>query len=108
MAAVAESYSNHPIAQSIVAQAGDLSGASSENYQELAGMGIRVTVDGKDVLCGAKRLMDHYSIPVKETDANIYVAVDGKLIGTITVSDQLREMCIRDRSMLDQGMLSIS
>ena len=91
MAAVAESYSNHPIAQSIVAQAGDLSGASSENYQELAGMGIRVTVDGKDVLCGAKRLMDHYSIPVKETDANIYVAVDGKLIGTITVSDQLRE-----------------
>ncbi len=91
IAAVAESYSNHPIAQSIVAQAGDLSGASSENYQEIAGMGIRVTVEGRDVLCGAKRLMDHYSIPARETDANIYVAVDGKLIGTITVSDQLRE-----------------
>ncbi len=91
IAAAAESYSNHPIAQSIVAQAGDLSRASSENYQEIAGMGIRVTVEGKDVLCGAKRLMDRYSIPAQDTDANIYVAADGKLIGTITVSDQLRE-----------------
>ena len=91
IAAVAESYSNHPIAQSIVAQAGDCSNSSSENYQEIAGMGIRVTVDGKDVLCGAKRLMDHYGIAAQETGANIYVAVDGKLIGTIAVSDQLRE-----------------
>lgn len=91
IAAVAESYSNHPIAQSIVAQAGDLSGVSSENYEEIAGMGIRVTIDGKEVLCGAKRLMDKFAIAAKETDANIFVAVDKKLIGTITVSDQLRD-----------------
>lgn len=91
IAAVAESYSNHPIAQSIVAQAGDLSGVCSQNYEEIAGMGIRVTVDGKEVLCGAKRLMEKFSIAARESEANIYVAVDGKLIGTITVSDQLRE-----------------
>ena len=95
LAAQVESQSNHPVAQSIrqaYGQAVDESGV--QNYEEIAGHGIRAQVNGRTVLAGNDRLLHREEIPhdVCTVDGTVaHVAVDGTYSGRIIIADELKE-----------------
>lgn len=93
-AAFAESYSNHPIATSILnAYSKEIDKEKIENYEEIAGHGIKVNVKGKEVLAGNIKLMDLNKIQhklVEDMGTVIYVALDGNFAGSILISDEVK------------------
>ena len=95
LAAHVESESNHPVAQSIRQAHGKAIDASEvEDYQEIAGHGIRATVKGKVVIAGNDRLLHQEEIPhdVCVVDGTVaHLAVDGEYSGRIMITDELKE-----------------
>ena len=93
-AAHAESSSTHPIALSIrQAYSADIDGQHIAKLDEQAGYGISAVVDGKHVLAGSARLMQRENIAFDEANEPgtlVYVAVDGKYMGFVAISDTLR------------------
>jgi Cd2+/Zn2+-exporting ATPase len=93
-AASAESYSTHPLAQSILNRYGqNPDPARMDSHTEIPGKGVSARVDGKQVLCGNRRLMADYNIDVDEGIAagtSVYVAVDGVYAGRIDMGDTLK------------------
>ncbi len=98
-AACVESYSNHPIATSILKAYGkDIRKEDIEDVSEIAGKGISAKVKGKYVLAGNLKLMDSERISYnKSVNAGtiIYVAIDKKYAGSIIISDEIKEDSIR-------------
>lgn len=94
-AAYAEIHSNHPIAQSIRSAYGkEMKEDLIQNYNEISGHGIQVTVNGKEVLAGNAKLMKKEQIPFQVPTAIgtiVHVAVDKKYAGYIVISDQIKE-----------------
>lgn len=94
-AAYAESFSNHPIALSIL-KAADVqtSSAKMDNYSELPGLGVSVTVGGRQVLAGNSRLMEEKTIhfgTVESSGTVVHVSVDNRYAGWIEISDAIKE-----------------
>ncbi|MDR1898811.1 MAG: cadmium-translocating P-type ATPase [Treponema sp.] len=93
-AAHAESHSSHPIAKSILRAYGKpVSGGNITGYEEIAGQGVRVLVDGKTVLAGNGRLLEEAGIPCSAPDIPgtlVYLAIDGAFAGYIVISDELK------------------
>ena len=91
LAATAEQYSNHPIAQSLFAKAkpeGEIKG-----YREISGKGITCTIDGKEVAVGNRALLDSLGIhdplePIAMT--TVYVVREGVLLGRIAFTDSVK------------------
>lgn len=93
IAALCEQYSNHPVAQAISAACPDAQG-NAQNVQERAGYGITAQIDGRPAVLGNARLMASVGISAEESDhvgTVVYVAYDGKYLGSIAVTDTLRE-----------------
>ena len=94
MAALTESFSNHPIAISIVKEYGEeIDKERVKDVINLPGNGIKATVDGKSVLAGNRKLMKNASVNVPSLDENetkVYIAVDGEYMGSISLSDKLK------------------
>ena len=94
LAALAESYSNHPISRSLrEAAGGQLSLSRAADAQELAGNGVVAQVDGKEVAAGNARLMEKLGIPFTENSRPgtvVYVAVERRFAGSIVISDELK------------------
>lgn len=94
-AAYAEMHSNHPIAESIrKAYQGKIMEERIGAYQELSGHGIMVELDGKKVLAGNQKLMIKENInylPNEEIGTVIYLAANQEFIGSIVISDQIKE-----------------
>jgi Cd2+/Zn2+-exporting ATPase len=93
-AARAESGSNHPVAMSILKAWGKpLSSDSVSDYEEIAGHGVRVRVDGRDVVAGNAKMFDASGIAhaLPETRGTVvYVAVDGRFAGYVVISDEIK------------------
>ena len=90
-AALAESFSSHPISKSLREAAPDLDARRAADAQELAGHGVKTLVDGKTVLAGNARLMDAEGIAYTAADGAgtiVYVARQGQFIGSILISDE--------------------
>lgn len=90
-AAIAEQYSNHPIALSICAVATAPTGAS---VKEIAGRGIQaVTESGDLILCGNDKLMHENNVEYVAADRGtiVYVAKNGKFVGYVVIADQLKD-----------------
>jgi Cd2+/Zn2+-exporting ATPase len=92
-AASAESGSTHPIALSILNAYGKQPERNRiTSHEEIAGKGIRVTVDGKSVLAGNSRLLEAEGIDSGEQGKDgatvVHVAVDGRYAGYIAASDE--------------------
>ena len=89
IASLGESFSNHPIAKSILEYyQGPVDKSRIENYKEISGGGISVDIDGENISLGNKRLLEKENIEVitSETIGTIiYIAKDKKHIGTIIV-----------------------
>ena len=94
-AANAEAFSNHPIALSILkAYDKPVDKERLEDYSEISGHGIRVSVNGKVVLTGNDKLMKTSNIPFLESNdigTKVYVAVDNQFAGCIVISDEIKE-----------------
>lgn len=92
LAAAAEQYSNHPIAQSLrEAAATELPPAT--DVEELAGHGVSATVEGHRVLVGNHRLMEKEGIAFTVPEGLgtvILVACDGKFAGSVLISDVIK------------------
>nr|WP_296155273.1 heavy metal translocating P-type ATPase [uncultured Peptoniphilus sp.] len=91
LAATAEQYSNHPIAQSLFAKVkpeGEI-----KNYREISGKGISCTIDGKEVAVGNGTLLESLGVhdpldPVAMT--SVYVVQEGTLLGRISFTDSVK------------------
>lgn len=94
LVALAESHSNHPIAQSICAKyAGELDRARVSDLKEVVGQGICATVDGRSIYAGNESLMRSAGVtePLPKLKGTaIYVAIDGRYTGFIRISDELK------------------
>lgn len=93
-AAQAESYSNHPIAKSILATYGKpIDQKQFSDFEEISGHGISVMVQGKKVLAGNSKLMESEKIAYAACDAagtRFYVAADGSYVGCILIADEVK------------------
>ena len=102
-AAMAEEYSSHPIAISIKKAYEELKTESEENtnisdrlsdLKEIAGHGISIKVDGKEVLVGNDKLMSSNNINFEKSEefgSVVYVAEEGKFLGSIVINDRIKE-----------------
>lgn len=94
-AALAESYSNHPIATSILQAYGQEPELEQlTDYEELPGQGVKVKINGLEVLAGNGNLMSNHSIPWDDPLAKgtvIHLAVDNQYAGYLVIADQLKE-----------------
>ena len=94
LAALAESYSDHPISLSLkAAYQKEIDAGRVKNAEELAGRGVRATVDGLTVCAGNSRLMkeagaDWYDCHL--TGTVVHVAVEGRYAGHIVISDVVK------------------
>lgn len=95
LAAYGESNSNHPIALSIVKAYGkEINKESLINYEEISGHGIKVNIEGNEVLLGNYKLMNKFNIKFNEVDTIgtiVHVAINGEYKGNIVISDEIKE-----------------
>ena len=88
-------FSNHPIAKSIKeAYSGKVDEKNVFDVQEFSGKGIKAHVDKKEVLIGNAKLFSEFNIEYekcKEVGTIIYVAIDKQFIGTIIISDKIKD-----------------
>ena len=93
-AALAESWSKHPISLSIKAAYGkDIDTNRVTDVQELGGHGVTAKVDGKAVAAGNARLMEKLGLTapaVNEAGTIVHVAIDGKYAGYLLISDVVK------------------
>jgi len=97
-AAHIEKFSNHPIAQSIVAEYENSVSKVDENvvkdFEEISGFGIKVNINNHQFLAGNSKLMNLENITFDKKEnlgTAIYLAADGKYIGNILISDEVKE-----------------
>ena len=96
-AAMAESYSSHPISQSLQAAYGkEIDKSQINDVEEAAGRGVIAMVEGRRVAAGNRRLMTEEAgydgpLPQHRGGTQMYVSVDGKYAGRILLADKIKE-----------------
>lgn len=92
-----ESQSTHPVATAIHDFVGKVdSKISLKEVEEIAGHGLKASVDGKELLVGNFKLMDKFSIkydidPSSIVYTLIAVAYDNNFVGYLTIADSIKE-----------------
>ncbi|OME94619.1 MULTISPECIES: heavy metal translocating P-type ATPase [Paenibacillus] len=99
LAAYAEDYSNHPIAQSIKKAFGrTIDSTRIKDIEEIAGHGVKSVIDGKVALAGNAKLMKRERISYKEKNlvgTVVHLAVNKEYIGYILIEDEIKEDAAR-------------
>ena len=99
LAAKCESASTHPIARSILTayeeRGAEHGNSTVENIRELAGEGVIASVEGKTVLCGNVKLMEHSNIDLSgyhgtQGSTEVLLALDGRFLGHIDIADTVK------------------
>ena len=96
-AAMAESYSSHPISQSLQTAYGkEIDKSQINDVEEAAGRGVIAMVEGRRVAAGNRRLMTEEAgydgpLPQHRGGTQVYVSVDGKYAGRILLADKIKE-----------------
>ena len=114
-AAHIEKFSNHPIAQSIVAEYENSVSKVDENvvkdFEEISGFGVKVNINNHQFLAGNSKLMNLENITFDKKEnlgTAIYLAADGKYIGNILISDEVKEDSARAiKGMKENGVKEI-
>ncbi len=104
LAASAEKGSEHPLGEAIVraAEKDNLEFLTGSGFEALTGRGIKVTIDGSEILAGNLKLMKEENIPTENLEAEsdklagegktpMYIAVDKQLLGIIAVADVVKQ-----------------
>ncbi len=103
-AAIAEKGSEHPLGESIINEAKNqkIKIPNGKNFKSVAGQGVRVKFDKKEILLGNRKLMNENKISIKKIEdivtdlekqgkTTIYIAVNKKIVGIIGIADTLKE-----------------
>ena len=94
LAALAESYSDHPISRSLKEAWGKaLDTARVGQVEELSGRGVRAQVDGKEVWEGNGKLMEEIGLayrPSGQVGTVVHVAAEGRYLGYILIADEVK------------------
>ena len=94
-AAYAESYSNHPIATSIIKAYGkDVDGKGIADYTELSGYGVKAYAFGKSIIAGNAKMMELEGLEWENPDTFgtvVHVVLDGAYAGYLVISDEIKE-----------------
>jgi Zn2+/Cd2+-exporting ATPase len=102
-AAYAESYSNHPIATSILNAYGkEIVKDAIENYEEISGHGVKGIGDAREVLAGNYKLMNKENIAYNQVETIgtvVHVAVDKVYAGFIVISDEVHTELLPDQKV---------
>ena len=95
LATYAESYSNHPISISLKrAYHQEINSNLISKTEELSGLGIVATIEGKNIAIGNEKLMEQRKIPYtkcNEIGTILYVALEEKYVGFIVISDKIKK-----------------
>ena len=95
IAALAESFSSHPIALAIREKSKkQLDQKRIKNVKEVAGKGITAKIDGKEVYVGNVKLLTDHKIEcpeVSDIGTIIYVALEKEFLGYIVIADKVKE-----------------
>ena len=95
LTAYAESYSNHPISNSLKQAYGkEIDNGRISDVEEVSGHGVIATVDGKKVSAGNIKLMKKLNIPCYEGEVVgtvVHVGIDDKYAGYIVIADEAKE-----------------
>ena len=95
IAAHAEGYSSHPIANSIkLAYGKEINNKKIIDIKELPGKGILANIEGKNVLIGNEKLMQENNINYKkleEVGTILYMSIDNNFAGAILISDKIKK-----------------
>lgn len=91
-----EAASTHPIAQAIMRYTAGVDKSEVEALSEIAGKGLRGTINGMEVVVGNKKLMEQFAIQVpSETDtiveSIVMMGIGGEFAGYVTIADELKE-----------------
>lgn len=112
MTAALEAASTHPVAQAVVVYAGEKAkGIEVTDREEISGHGIRGRIGGKQVAAGNLKLMEQLGIddiePLRSiTDTIVIAAVEGKLAGYLTISDEIKEDSLQAIQELHQEKIT--
>ena len=94
-AALVESQSSHPIAQSLRRAYGrEIDEGRVSDIQEAAGYGLTATVDGRSAAAGNARLMERLGLrarDVEDVGTLVHVVLDGKYLGCLVIADQIKD-----------------
>lgn len=112
LGALAESFSNHPIALSLkVAYGKDTDNARVKSYEELSGLGISAVVDGKVIFAGNDKLMEKTGIKWDKSPlfgTVVHLSADGVYAGYILISDEIKETSVEALAKLKaQGIKKV-
>ncbi|MBR3888400.1 MAG: cadmium-translocating P-type ATPase [Clostridia bacterium] len=90
----AESFSNHPIATSILNEyTGEIEEDHIQNYEEISGHGIKANIFGKEVLAGNIKLLNKENIPCERVNVAgtiVYLAIDKEYAGYFLIADKIK------------------
>ncbi|KEJ01649.1 cadmium-translocating P-type ATPase [Clostridium botulinum] len=94
-AALVESYSNHPIAKSILKYyEKTIDNKRIEGYEEIVARGVTAYIDGKKIYAGNNKLMEELNINYKKAQEDgviLYIALEDKYIGYIVINDEIKK-----------------
>ncbi len=87
-----ESFSNHPIAKSILKKwEKEINTSNVTDYKEIAGKGIEYKIDGKLIKIGNSSFAGNKENNEKNIGTNLYLSVDEKTVGYIVLTDEIKE-----------------
>lgn len=94
-AALAESYCDHPISQSLKnVFTGELDKGKVSNIKEIAGHGVMCKIGESEVAVGNEKLMKKLGVDVavsNKSGTSVHIAVDGKYEGYILICDTVKD-----------------
>lgn len=87
-----EKLSNHPISTAIMELTDNIQEKEVVGYKEIAGMGLYGKIDEKEIVFGNKKILRKFNVKYNSLeDGAIYLGVNGKLAGYITLKEELRK-----------------
>lgn len=92
LASICESSSTHPIAKAIVSASGNSSHDIASEITEIPSGGTSALIPEGKILCGGKRFMETEGIDISHfPDSPVYVALNGRAIGSIEITSEIRD-----------------
>ena len=87
-----ESFSNHPIAKSIIKKYGkEIDTSNIIKYKEIAGKGIQYQINGKNIKVGNKNFTDNKEEQEDNIGTYLYLNIDGKVVGKLIITDEIKQ-----------------
>ncbi len=96
LAAALEEHSTHPVARAILKHSNGTPKLDARDIQEIPGRGLKGIIEQKNILVGNKLLLEEHDITVSkfgngDPSTFVYVASDSKHLGTIRISDKIKD-----------------